>query len=103
MLGQLFDRVAPIPKDAFFPVDVGDLALRLGRIAVSAVERDEPRVASEAADVESALALCSCHDREADHLLTVDIDSRFVHEHLVESRLGGQSPVLAAATTFWTS
>jgi hypothetical protein len=45
VLGQLLDRVPPVPQDSLVAVDEGDRRLRRGRVDESVVERRDRSVA----------------------------------------------------------
>ena len=75
LLGQLLDRIAAVAQDPRFAVEEGDGARAGAGVAVAGVERDQPGIAAEPADVDRVVALGAMNDRQL-HLLLTDAEGR---------------------------
>ena len=71
VLGQLLDQVAAVVEDTLVATDVGDRRLALGGVCESPVDRGEPEIGPEPADVRCELTLDALHHIEASLLVAV--------------------------------
>jgi len=62
MVRELLDRNAPIPQDAFVPVDVRDRTLAGCRVAQSRIEGDHAGLVSQLGNIDRRLAIRSHED-----------------------------------------
>ena len=68
--GELLDRDATVPEDAFFSVDEGDSALAGPRVGVAGVERDVAGLGAELGDVDALFTFGSLDDIEFEGLVS---------------------------------
>ncbi len=78
--GQIFDGIAAIAEDAFLAVDEGDLALAGARVAVAAIECDEPGFGAQLRDIDGRLGFRADNDRHFIALAVVTQSSVLGHE-----------------------